>query len=127
MEFLTRRWVRHENLNPSGNLFGGHLLSWIDEEAAIHAFLLIKGNAVTKRITDVNFLKPAVLGDIIEIGFNLVDVGASSISFRCEAKNSRTGELILEIDKIVFVAVDSNGKPKRHGIPKLQNTSRIVE
>lgn len=33
--FRTRKWVRPEDLNANGTLFGGSLLKWIDEEAAI--------------------------------------------------------------------------------------------
>jgi acyl-CoA hydrolase len=120
MQFLTRRLVRHENLNPAGKLFGGHLLSWIDEEAAINAFLLIKsGTAVTKFLTEVNFLHSAGLGDIVEIGFDLIAVGTTSITYKCVARNSRTNDLILEIPKIVFVSVDNEGHPKPHNLPKI--------
>jgi hypothetical protein len=37
MNFHTRKWVKPEDLNPNGALFGGSLLRWIDEEAAIYA------------------------------------------------------------------------------------------
>jgi len=33
MQFYSRKWVKPEDLNPRGSLFGGRLLSWIDEEA----------------------------------------------------------------------------------------------
>ncbi|GAA1690174.1 hypothetical protein GCM10009792_07810 [Microcella alkalica] len=39
MTLDTRRWVRPEDLNANGTLFGGSLLRWIDEEAAIYAIL----------------------------------------------------------------------------------------
>ena len=35
MNFHTRKWVKPEDLNPNGTLFGGSLLRWIDEEAAV--------------------------------------------------------------------------------------------
>ena len=34
MNFNTRKWVKPEDLNANHTLFGGRLLSWIDEEAA---------------------------------------------------------------------------------------------
>jgi len=37
MKFYSRKWIKPEDLNPNGSLFGGRLLSWIDEEAAIFA------------------------------------------------------------------------------------------
>ena len=39
MNFHTRKWVKPEDLNPNGTLFGGSLLRWIDEEAAIYAIV----------------------------------------------------------------------------------------
>ncbi|MGO2863623.1 MAG: acyl-CoA thioesterase, partial [Brevibacterium sp.] len=39
MNFYTRKWVRPEDLNANGSLFGGSLLKWIDEEAAIYAII----------------------------------------------------------------------------------------
>ena len=41
MKFHTRKWVKPEDLNPNGTLFGGRLLAWIDEEAA---FVLLAGD-----------------------------------------------------------------------------------
>lgn len=52
MNFHTRKWVKPEDLNPNGTLFGGSLLRWIDEEAAIYAIIQL-GNqrVVTKYIS----------------------------------------------------------------------------
>ena len=41
ISFRTRKWVKPEDLNANGTLFGGSLLRWIDEEAAIYALSLI--------------------------------------------------------------------------------------
>jgi acyl-CoA thioesterase YciA len=51
--FRTRKWLRPEDLNANGTLFGGSLLKWIDEEAAIYAILQLgNGRAVTKYISE---------------------------------------------------------------------------
>jgi hypothetical protein len=39
MNFYTRKWVKPQDLNAHGTLFGGSLLSWIDEEAAIYSII----------------------------------------------------------------------------------------
>lgn len=64
LNFRTRKWVRPEDLNANGSLFGGSLLKWIDEEAAIYAIVQL-GNyrAVTKHISEINFEASAVQGD----------------------------------------------------------------
>ncbi|MGY4542550.1 acyl-CoA hydrolase [Arthrobacter sp. UYNi723] len=49
MTFRSRKLVRPEDLHANGTLFGGSLLTWIDEEAAIFAILQLgNGRAVTK-------------------------------------------------------------------------------
>ena len=69
LNFRSRRWVKPEDLNAHGTLFGGSLLRWIDEEAAIYAIIQI-GNprAVTKLISEIEFLSSARQGDLIELG-----------------------------------------------------------
>jgi acyl-CoA hydrolase len=57
---------------------------------------------------------PAKLGDVVEIGMEMVAIGTTSITFKCEVRNKRTKESILKMDKIVFVRVDENGHPTRH-------------
>ena len=39
ISYRTRKWVKPEDLNANGTLFGGSLLRWIDEEAAIYAII----------------------------------------------------------------------------------------
>ncbi len=116
MNFHTRKWVRPEDLNANGTLFGGSLLRWIDDEAVVYAMIQL-GNRriVTKYISEINFRASAVLGDIIEIGLQAVHFGRTSLTMRCEVRNIVTDQIILSIEKIVFVGVDDNGNPKEHG------------
>lgn len=74
--FRTRKWVRPEDLNANGTLFGGSLLKWIDEEAAICAILQLgNGRTVTKYISEINFVSSAVQGDLIEMGLTATRFG----------------------------------------------------
>ncbi|MDH6147453.1 acyl-CoA hydrolase [Paraburkholderia sp. WSM4179] len=57
MNFHTRKWVKPEDLNPNGTLFGGSLLRWIDEEAAIYAICQLDNQrVVTKFMSEINFV-----------------------------------------------------------------------
>lgn len=117
MEFRTRRLIKYEDLNPRGTLFGGKLLQFIDEEAAIYAFCQLGTQmVVTKFMSEINFIAPAHLGDVVEIGMDMVQVGRTSITFQCEVRNKNTKQTIIKIDKIVFVNVDSEGKPTPHNL-----------
>jgi acyl-CoA hydrolase len=116
MNFHTRKWVKPEDLNPTGTLFGGSLLKWIDEEAAIYAICQLDNKrVVTKYMSEINFLSSAVQGDIIEMGIIATQFGTTSITLFCEVRNKITRQSILTIDKIVFVNIDENFNPVPHG------------
>ena len=115
MEFRTRKLVKPEDLNAGGSLFGGQLLKWIDEEAAIYAMCQLDNQKVTtKFMSEIDFISPARLGDVIEIGIEMVQIGVTSITFRCEARVKQTEKTIITIDKIVFVNLDDKLRPTPH-------------
>lgn len=116
MNFYTRKWVKPEDLNPNGTLFGGTLLRWIDEEAVIYAIVQL-GNplVVTKFISEINFVSSARKGDIIELGIEAIGFGRTSITMRCVVRNKITRKTILSIDKLVFVNLNEDGHPLPHG------------
>lgn len=91
--FRSRRWVRPEDLNAHGTLFGGSLLRWIDEEAAIYA--------------------------ILQLGIRATSFGRTSLTMRAEVRNMVTRARILAIEKIVFVSVDADGTPIAHGYSEI--------
>ena len=116
MNFHTRKWVKPEDLNPNQTLFGGKLLQWIDEEAALYAIIQLENtHVVTKFISEINFISAPRQGDIIEIGIMAIHFGKTSLTLKCEVRNKMNREKILTVDKIVFVNVDADGKPIPHG------------
>lgn len=122
MRFFSRKIIKPQDLNAHGTLFGGAVLSWIDEESAIFVTCqLNKGNIVTKYMSEINFVSSASLGDIIEIGMETVKFGKTSITVRCEVRNKFSKETIIKIDTIVFVHLDEKGRPAPHGISEPQN------
>lgn len=115
MNYYTRKLIKPEDLNARGTLFGGQLLKWIDEEASIFTICQLKERSiVTKAMSEINFVSSAKLGDIVEIGCELVQFGTTSVTISCEVRNKDTKQTIIKIDKIVFVAVDENGIPTPH-------------
>jgi acyl-CoA hydrolase len=116
MNFHTRKWIKPEDLNPNGTLFGGRLLEWIDEEAALYAIIQLENpRTVTKFMSEINFRSSAKIGDIIEIGLDTIGFGNTSLTLCCEVRNKMTREVIISIDRITMVGLDENGKPCRHG------------
>ena len=124
MRFHTRKWVKPEDLNPNGTLFGGRLLAWIDEEAALYTVVQLENNKiVTKYISEINFMSSAKQGDIVEIGMEVTKFGKSSITLKCVARNKMTREAILTVDNIIMVNLGDNGKPRPHGKHKIEFVS----
>ena len=116
MKFHTRKWVKPEDLNPNKSLFGGKLLAWIDEEAALYSIVQLENpHVVTKFMSEINFMASAKQGDIVEIGIEVLNFGVTSLVLRCEVRNKMTHETIITVDRITMVNLDENGKPKPHG------------
>jgi acyl-CoA hydrolase len=122
LRFRTQKWVRPEDLNANGTLFGGSLLKWIDEEATIYAIVQM-GNrrVVTKIMSEINFVASAQEGDIIEMGLTATEFGRSSLTMRAEVRNMITRNSILTIDRIVFVNLGDDGRPAPHGFTEVTN------
>ncbi len=121
MRFHTRKWVKPEDLNPNGTLFGGRLLAWIDEEAALYTVVQLNNpKIVTKYMSEINFNSKAVKGDIIEIGMEVKKFGKSSLTLKCEVRNMMTRETIISVEDIIMVNLGENGKPVPHGKTKIE-------
>lgn len=128
MRFHTRKWVKPEDLNPNHSLFGGKLLAWIDEEAALYSIVQLENpRVVTKHMSEINFISSAKQGDIIEIGLDIVKFGNSSLVLKCEVRNMMTRETIITIDSITMVSLGIDGKPKAHGKIKLEYVKNRIK
>lgn len=121
MRFHTRKWVKPEDLNANGTLFGGKLLAWIDEEAALYSIIQLENKrVVTKYMSEINFMSTALKGDIVEIGIGVVKFGKTSLTLNCEVRNKMTRETIVTVDNIIMVNLGADGKPKPHGKTKIE-------
>ena len=121
MRFHTRKWVKPEDLNPNQTLFGGELLAWIDEEAALYTIIQLENSKiVTKYMSEINFMASARQGDIVEIGIEVIKFGRTSLTLKCEVRNKMTRETILTVDNIIMVNLGEDGKPAPHGKTKVE-------
>ena len=121
MRFHTRKWIKPEDLNPNGTLFGGRLLEWIDEESALYAIVQLENQkVVTKYMSEIDFKSSAQQGDVIEIGLDVKKFGTKSLTLRCEVRNKMTHATIITIENIVLVNLDEHGNPKAHGKTQIE-------
>lgn len=85
-EIVTRHIVMEKDLNPFGNLYGGAILGWLDEGAALFVMEKIGfTNFVTVSFDNVNFKAPGHRGDAIVLYCRVVHTGRSSIVVQSKA------------------------------------------
>ncbi len=121
MKFHTRKLVKPEDLNSNGTLFGGKVLAWIDEEAALYTIVQLENaKIVTKYISEINFMSAAKQGDVVEIGIEVVKFGKTSLNLNCEVRNKMNHETIVTVDNIIMVNLVENSKPTPHGKTKVE-------
>jgi len=113
-ELISRHLILARDLNPFGNVFGGQMLSWLDESSFV--FLVEKSgypNFVTVSLEDVIFHAPAHLGDTVTFYGKIIRLGKSSVTVRNRAVVLDPGsDNLREIINctISFVAL-RDGKP----------------
>jgi acyl-CoA thioesterase YciA len=113
-EVVTRHIVMERDLNSFGNLFGGAMMAWLDEAAAL--FVMEKSgyaDFVTVSFDNVRFKAPGRRGDAIVIYCRVVKTGRSSITVEAQAfvnePQSSVKRQVIDC-RITYVCLE-NGKP----------------
>jgi acyl-CoA thioesterase YciA len=104
-----------KDLGIHGNLFGGIMLSWLDEAAATMAYEVCHSpSMVTLKIEEVIFGKPVKIGFHLKIYGQVARIGKSSITLDIEARkhNVYSGEeTVVCSTNFTFVKIDEQGGP----------------
>ena len=110
---LTLRHVTHpEDANHQGTIFGGKILSLIDEAAYLEARKHGLHRWVTILFDKVEFKAPVFTGDVLTVFTKTVATGRSSVTVAIdvEAERYRGGEKVMVTHATVkMVAVDQSG------------------
>jgi acyl-CoA hydrolase len=108
----THRLVLPEDLNQFGFLFGGRLLSWVDEASWIAASLdYPRCQFVTIGMEAVSFKHSVREGTILEIESNRVKEGKTSVVYEVKVRQGRDSEgLVIFSTKVSFVNVNKEGE-----------------
>ncbi len=111
--------VLPEDLNPSGRLFGGRLLAWIDIVAAITARRHAGCNVTTASIDRLQFKEGAFPGDTLVLRGRITYAGNTSMEVRVDTFRERSDSRLRLINTayLVMVAIDENQNLVR--VPKL--------
>ncbi|MBA2875248.1 acyl-CoA thioesterase [Thermaerobacillus caldiproteolyticus] len=111
---VQTRLVLPSNTNHLGTIFGGTVLAYIDEIAAIAAMRHARKAVVTASIDKVDFISSAKVGDILKLEAFVFSTGRTSMEVfvKVETEDLFTGEHHLTTTCfLTMVAIDQNRKP----------------
>ena len=113
MELITTNICKGSQLGVHGNMFGGTMMSLIDESAAAYACQLADTpRMVTIKIDELVFKKPVKVGNLLKIYGKVLEFGRTSISIYIEVRkhNVYTGtQEVVTHTNIKFVRIDDDG------------------
>jgi len=121
-----------EDLNYKGSLFGGKILAEMDiaglKPIRRVLYLTECDNLVTARINRVDFLKPAKLGDMIELTTTIIKLGTTSITvFVNVTKEDEMGRVEKICDaSLVYVSL-KDGRPHPHKLYMDSDTNLKID
>ncbi|MBT2583276.1 acyl-CoA thioesterase [Planococcus sp. ISL-109] len=129
---IQSRLVLPPDTNHMGTIFGGTVLAYIDEIAAIAAMKHSRNVVVTASIDTVNFLSSAKVGDVLILEGVVISTGRTSMEVyvKAECQNIESGARSLTTTAILtMVAVDDAGLPTPVAsvVPETENERRLFE
>lgn len=112
---VIRTMPRPSDVNASGDIFGGWVLSQMDIAGGIVASARASGRVATVAINAMRFNEAIHVGDIVSIYGEVVKVGRTSMTVNLETLVHRRldqREILVTEGVFTFVAIDENGRPR---------------
>ncbi len=101
--------------NAYGTIFGGHILSLIDQAGAVGAHRHGARRVVTVAMDKVEFKQPVQVGDIVSCYTELLRLGRTSVSVRVRVVAHRPEDLERSVEvtqaDVTYVNIDETGRP----------------
>jgi acyl-CoA thioesterase YciA len=101
--------------NPTGDIFGGWIMSLMDVAGGIAAATWAQGRTATVAVTDMTFLGPVKVGDVVCCYTDLERLGRTSITLRVETwvlRFGQSGRVKVTAADFTYVALDAEGRPQ---------------
>nr|WP_321465821.1 hotdog domain-containing protein [uncultured Desulfobulbus sp.] len=113
MHYVATKICRTSEIGLNGNLFGGTMLSWLDEAGAAFAGYLCRAPAmVTLKMEEVLFRRPVKISHHVRIYARVYKVGRTSITLDVEARRFDFEKELEETvcsTRMVYVKIDGEG------------------
>jgi acyl-CoA thioesterase YciA len=114
-ELTVRLIAMPADTNANGDIFGGWVLSQMDQAGGIAAVERAQGRVVTIAVEAMTFIRPVKVGDVLCVYTHVDHVGRSSMKVHIEAWSKRFRTLVREKvtdATFTFVAIDEDGRPR---------------
>jgi len=115
MELITTYICKKGDIGVHDNMFGGTIMSLIDDAAASYtAQICDTQRVVTLKIDELIFKKPVKVGSILKVYGDVIEFGNTSITVEIDVRkhNVYTGmQETVTHTKMKFVRIDDDGKP----------------
>jgi len=114
-----------KDTNALGTIFGGIILSYIDQAGAVEAHRHGAGRLVTVALREVEFHAPVFVGDLVSFWTETLRLGRTSIAVKVTVEVERrtrgqeTGRVKVTEAEVVYVRVDSSNRPLPLGADQL--------
>ena len=122
---LLRTLAMPADTNPSGDIFGGWLMSQMDIGGAILANELAQGRVVTVAVDAISFLRPVAVGDVVCCYGYCSHVGRSSLKVKLEVWVKKvSAEAIGErycVTEATFTYVAVDAESRARPVPRENN------
>ncbi len=114
-ELTVRTIAMPADTNANGDIFGGWVMSRMDQAGGIAGVERAQGRVVTVKVDAMTFIQPVKVGDVLCVYTEVESIGRSSMKIHIEAWAQRF--MTHKRDKVTdatftFVAIDENGKPR---------------
>jgi len=102
--------------NPTGDIFGGWIMSQVDIAGSIPALRRAKGRIATVAVNSFTFKQPVLIGDLVSFYAEVARVGRTSITVNVEvyAQRGTQEEVTVKVTEatLTYVAVDAERRPR---------------
>lgn len=103
------------DVNPTGDIFGGWIMSQVDIAGSIPAFRLAHGRVATVAVNSFVFRQPVLVGDVVSFYAAIERVGRTSITVNVEVFAQRDfPQRVVKVTEatLTYVAVDAQRRPR---------------
>jgi len=111
----SRVLMMPRDTNPAGTIFGGVILSYMDQAGAEEARCHGARRVVTVAMKEVIFLEPVFVGDLVSFYTELVRVGRTSVTTRVLVRASRHWDRAEEVHvteaEVTYVNLGEDHRP----------------